>query len=166
MLFRATSLKFIADEYSTQIGLKGIYDYLQDVTAGTGLHMIPGTQGLVGWIDESWKRGNVAQKAVTQVHAGRHDLGPANINLITALNYMGYNFSSSKSRKINDVAKSLTTDAGTVNLTINFVLDAMVDLKGHFCCGYSRRNTELLVSWLREGKNIFGIEQAVRQDEI
>ncbi|WP_339132906.1 MAG: RHS repeat-associated core domain-containing protein [Candidatus Electrothrix sp. GW3-4] len=155
MLFRATSLKFIADEYSTQIGLKGIYDYLQDVTAGTGLHMIPGTQGLVGWIDESWKRGNVAQKAVTQVHAGRHDLGPANINLITALNYMGYNFSSSKSRKINDVAKSLTTDAGTVNLTINFVLDAMVDLKGHFCCGYSRRNTELLVSWLREGKKHF-----------
>jgi len=154
-LYQVIALKFIADEYDSRMGLKGIFDWYQDSTSSLGIRMIPGTQKTVGWIDKSWKRGNKLQKAITMIHAGRHDIGPANINLEKALEVIGEDFESASSTTINATAKYIASDEGTARFALYFAMNAVQDLIGHFkkntCCNYDRENIELSVSHIREG---------------
>lgn len=150
------ALQFIGEEYNTRTGLKAVVDGGQDIAAKAGAFGL--TAAGFAPIEEkmlpqSLKKGNIVQKGMALDNPLNNDIGPGNIELRTALQAMGKNPFSNGDR--NQIAKMLTTNAGTAEalaILVNQTQDALGNLGS---ARTDREKAQLLVNALREGHGDF-----------
>ena len=154
---KIAALKFIGEEYATSTGIKGLWDDIQDDNAATGHGGIdtgrrdPATGLPTLGIPESWRRGNFVQKALTQEDFLYHDLGPANINLRAAAI-----LSDTRSPDgLNKLGQYLTTASGTVDFASRFIEAAWRDLEPLIADLNYRALVQIIVDYVREGREVF-----------
>jgi RHS repeat-associated protein len=154
-------LQFVGEEYATQTGGKGVYDWAQDRWANLG-NAMESFRDSVGEspthgdiLPESWVRGGGLKKAATQLDPMLHDVGPANIKVKTALKLDGVDLRNVKYSMIMRVSNILTTDAGTADYARRLAGRAVADLSPLISSRSTREQTQIAVDYLRQGPDLF-----------
>jgi hypothetical protein len=146
-------LKFIGEEYSGRGPWDEIQDWLAD--SGSGRVLLGSRDPITGLptkdIPDRFRTGNKFEKAMTQLDFMDYDLGIANVNLKSAALLAG----AKSPTDIMALAKYLTTDVGTLDYAIRFVLRAQTALNPLIDNMDTETQAQIIVDFVREGPQDF-----------
>ena len=161
-LERRVVLKFIGEEFATRKGGKAAIDFVQDSSAlvfgavAEGMEKIRGRARFRSkLLPEGWIDGNIAQKTAARADFTLHDIGPANFKVRTAMELSGINPQTASQAQVYGLASALRTNKGTTGLSRAAFQQAYQDLNPLVSQRDIRNQVQLLVDYIRTGRDRF-----------